>query len=136
MILVIFWTTSSSNFHLVTFYMPYVPGDVFVNTFYSNLSEIVAALSSGIIFGMLGIKLSFFTGYVMAAIGGFLIMNSQEGVLMAFYVLLAKYSITYTFNIAYVSTPKFFPENITTTVWGYLSTLARFISSIAPLIAV
>jgi len=135
-ILALFWSASSINFYTANFYMPYVPGDVFVNTFYSSLSENVANLSSGIIFGMLAIRPSFFIGYAMAAIGGLLIMTAPEGGLMAFYVLLAKFAITYTFNIAYMSTPKFFPENVTTTIWGYLNTVARFLSSLAPLIAV
>ena len=135
-VLALFWSASSINFYTANFYMPYVPGDVFVNTFYSCLSENAANLSSGIIFAMLSIRSNFFVGYVMAAIGGLLIMTASEGGLMAFYVLLAKFAITYTFNIAYMSTPKFFPENVTTTIWGYLNTVARFLSSLAPLIAV
>ena len=136
LILTLFWSTSSINFYTVNFYMPYVPGDVFVNTFYSCLSENVANLMSGFIFAMLSIRPSFFMGYVVAAIGGLLIMSAPEGGLMAFYVLLAKFAITYTFNIAYMSTPKFFSEKVTTTVWGYLNTMARFITALAPLVAV
>ena len=135
-ILALFWSASSINFYTANFYMPYVPGDVFVNTFYSCLSENIANLSSGFIFAMLSTRPSFFIGYVMAAIGGLLIMTSSKGGLMAFYVLLAKFAITYTFNIAYMSTPKFFSEKVTTTVWGYLNTIARFITALAPLIAV
>ena len=135
-ILALFWSASSINFYTVNFYMPYVPGDVFVNTFYSTLSENAANLASGVIFGILGIKPSFLIGYAFAAVGGLLIMTGPDGQLMGIYVLLAKFAITYTFNIVYMSTPKFFPENVTTTVWGYLNTVARFLSALAPLIAV
>ena len=116
--------------------MPYVPGDVFVNTFYSAVSENSANLASGVIFAMLDIKPSFYVGYAMAAVGGLLIMSGPTDSLMALCVLLAKFAITYSFNITYMSTPKFFSESMTTTVWGYLNTVARFLSALAPLIAV
>ena len=116
--------------------MSYVPGNVFLNTFYSDLSEIVAILSSGFIYHMIGIRPSFYTGKAMAVMGGLLIMTGPDGKLMAIYVLLARYSIAFKFNIVYMSAPKFFPENVTTTIWGYLTILARFSSSFAPLIAV
>ena len=70
--------------------MPYVPGDVFINTTYSTMSEMVANVASGVIFNMLGVKYSFMTGYMLAAIGSWLIATiPSEGYLMGIFVLFA-----------------------------------------------
>ena len=135
-ILAIFWSTSIVNFYAINYYMPYVPGDVYLNTFYSSLSENVSNLVSGFIYGILGVNPSFFIGYVLSALGGLLIMGGPTGHLMGCCVILAKFAITYVFNIAYMSTPDFFPKNMTTTVMGYLNIMARVCTTLAPLIAV
>ena len=136
-ILALMWTTSDINFYTINFYMPYVPGDVFLNTTYSMFSEMIANIASGVIFNILGTKYSFITGYILASIGSCLITTiPTEGHMMGFFVLFAKFGIAYTFNVAYISTPRFFPKNITTTVWGLLNIVARFIACLAPMIAV
>ena len=125
-ILALFWSTSIVNFYTINYYMPYVPGDVYLNTFYSSLSENVANLTFGAIQPLLGVKPSFLAGYIAAVIGALLIMTGPTGHLMGIYVILAKFAITFTFNIVYLCTPKFFSEKITTTVMGYLNVLSRF----------
>lgn len=136
-ILALMWTTSDINFYTITFFMPYVPGDVFVNTAYSVSSEIIANVASGVIFNRLGVKYSFIVGYTLASIGSLLIATTtSEGHLMGFFVLFAKLGVGYTFNVAYISTPRFFPANITATVWGLLNVVARFLAVVAPMIAV
>lgn len=77
-ILALMWTSSDINFYTINFYMPYVPGDVFLNTTYSITSEIIANLASGVIFNVLGVKYSFVTGYVLASIGSLLIATSSS----------------------------------------------------------
>lgn len=136
-ILALMWTTSDINFYTITFFMPYVPGDVFLNTTYSISSEIISNVASGVIFNRLGVKYSFIVGYILASIGSLLIATTtSEGHRMGFFVLFAKLGIGYTFNVAYISTPRFFPANITATVWGLLNVVARFIAVVAPMIAV
>ena len=136
-ILALMWTTSDINFYTITFFMPYVPGDVFLNTTYSISSEIISNVASGVIFNRLGVKYSFIVGYALASIGSLLIATTtSEGHQMGFFVLFAKLGIGYTFNVAYISTPRFFPANITATVWGLLNVVARFIAVVAPMIAV
>jgi len=74
---------------------------------------------------------------VLASIGSLLIATMpSEGHMMGLFVLLAKLGVAYTFNVAYISTPRFFPESITVTIWGLLNLLARFIAVLAPMIAV
>jgi len=53
-VLALMWATSDINFYTINFFMPYVPGDVFVNTTYSMASEILANIASGAIFNKLG----------------------------------------------------------------------------------
>ena len=136
-ILALMWTASDFNFYTINFFLPYVPGDVFLNTTYSTLSEVIACFSSGAIYNMLGVKKSFILGYCIASMGSLLIATTEsEGHLMGFYVLFAKLGISYTFTVAYISTPKFFPEKISVTVFGLLNIIARFTAVAAPMIAV
>ena len=75
-VLALMWTVSDINFYTINFFMPYVPGDVYLNTTYSTLSEIIANIASGVIFNKLGIKYSFILGYLLAAIGSLLIATT------------------------------------------------------------
>lgn len=46
-IMIILWSVTSLNYYLITYYMKYVPGNIFVNTSISTISELLAYASSG-----------------------------------------------------------------------------------------
>ena len=131
-----FWTTSSFDYYLITFLLKYIPGNIYVNTTVSCLSEITANLISGFIVSLIGIKYSFFIGYCTATLGGLLMtffFNVDSA--MAVFVLLSKFGIAFAFNTAYLTTPMVFPIILTSTAFGICNVVARFSTIASPLIA-
>ena len=70
------WVASSFSFYLISFQIKYIKGDVFVNTIVSASTEILGFLVSGLIYQSLGgIRNTFALSYIIAIIGGVLLMS-------------------------------------------------------------
>jgi MFS family permease len=137
MLMIVLWSVSSLDYYLITFFMKYVPGDLYVNTSVSAISEIIAYIFSGFVYKAFGGKKAFIISYGIAAVGGFLIasMPNSSGYLIAFYVLLAKFGISFAFNLVYLVTPTLFPTVLTTTAFGICGIFARFATILSPILA-
>lgn len=136
-LMTIFWTTSSFNYYIITFYLKYIPGNVFVNTSLSCTAEIIAYVASGLVMDIFGVKLSFMISFILAAVGGLLltIFFNAEGALIAVFVLFAKFGISFAFNLTYLATPQMFPTALASTAFGICNIFARFSTVLSPLIA-
>jgi len=133
----VFWTVSSFNYYIITFYLKYIPGNVYVNTTLSCTAEVIAYLFSGYIMTTFGVKLSYMIGFILAAAGGILlvIFFNAEGALIAVFILFAKFGIALDFNLCYLATPTMFPIALTTTAFGICNIFARIATIMSPLIA-
>lgn len=131
------WTSSSFNYYIITFYLKYVPGNIFVNTSLSCIAEIFSYICSGIVMNKFGVKLSFMIAYTLAAAGGIflVIFYNAEGALIATFVLFAKFGISFAFNISYLATPRMFPTSICSTAFGICNLFARGSTILSPIIA-
>ena len=136
-LMAIFWTVSSFNYYIITFYLKYIPGNVFVNTVLSCTAEILAYGCSGVAMKKFGVKLSYMISFIVAATGGILlvIFFNAEGALIAVFVLFAKFGIALTFNLCYLATPQMFPVALTSTAFGICNIFARVATILSPLIA-
>jgi len=65
-----FWTISSFNYYIITFYLKYIPGNIYINTSLSCTAEVCAQISSGFVMNKFGVKLSFIIAFILAATGG------------------------------------------------------------------
>jgi len=70
MLMTAVWVAASFNYYLISFYMKYVPGDIFVNNSVSCVAELAADLLSCLFVSRLGIKKSFVGSFILAAVGG------------------------------------------------------------------
>ena len=136
-LMTVFWTSSSFNYYIITFYLKYIPGNIYVNTSLACIAEVIAYLCSGFVMNIFGVKLSFIISYVLAATGGILlvIFFNAEGILIAVFVLFAKFGISFAFNLTYLATPQMFPTALCTTAFGICNIFARFSTVLSPLIA-
>jgi MFS family permease len=136
-LMTIFWTVSSFNYYIMTFYLKYIPGSVYTNTSLSCSAEIIAYIASGIIMNAFGVKLAFIISFILAAIGGIflVIFFSADGYLIAIFVLFAKFGISFAFNVSYLATPQMFPTHLTSTAFGVCNLFARGSTILSPLIA-
>ena len=132
-----FWTTSSFNYYIMTFYLKYIPGNIFVNNTLAVTAMCMGHLFSGIVMQACGVKLTFIISFVLAALGGLLlvIFYNADGALIATFVLFAEFGISFAFNMAYVATPMMFPTALCSTAFGICNVFARFATILSPLIA-
>ena len=133
----VFWTTSSFNYYIITFYLKYIPGNIYVNTSLASTAEICAYFGSGIVMNYFGVKLSFMISFILAAVGGILlvIFFNAEGALIATFVLFAKFGISFAFNLSYLATPQMFPTALCATAFGICNVFARVATILSPLVA-
>ena len=135
-LMVILWSVSSLDYYLITFFMKYIPGNLFVNTSVSTTSELVAYIFSGFVYNAVGGKKAFVISFALSAIGGFLIaFVPATGLTIASFVLLAKFGISFAFNLVYLITPTLFPTELTTTAFGICNVFARFSTILSPILA-
>lgn len=130
------WSISSFNYYLITFYMKYVPGDIFVNTTASSLSENSSYVVSGLLLNKIGIKMCYITALAIAIVGGVcLVLFPVGGLMEALFILIAKFGISWSFNNCYLSTPLLFPAHLRVRTFGICHLMASFVTVLAPLIA-
>ena len=135
-LMVILWSVSSLNYYLITFFMKYIPGNLYVNTSVSTISELIAYVFSGFVYQTFGGKKAFIVSFALSATGGFLIaFIPAGGYLIATFVLIAKFGISFAFNLVYLITPTLFPTALTTTAFGVCNVFARFSTILSPILA-
>ena len=103
----VLWSVASFDYYLISFFMKYIPGSIFVNATVSTVAEIVANMSSGFFYNFFGPKKAFVICFTISATGGFLItlMPNASPLLTAFFVLVAKFGISFAFTMVYLITP-------------------------------
>lgn len=130
------WSISSFNYYLITFYMKYVPGSIFVNTTASSISENLSYVVSGLLLNIIGIKLCYISALIIAIAGGIcLVLFPVGGLWEALFVLIAKFGISWSFNNCYLSTPLLFPAHLRVRIFGICHLMASFVTVLAPLLA-
>ena len=139
------WLSSSFNYYMVSFLLKYFPGNIYVNSIMSVLSELIAYAVGGVMFDKLGVKLGFIVAFGIAFAGGLGIVyyetaskffsdNPAEEPSWIFpaLVLIAKFGIAAAFNLDYVSNSVLFPTLFTATAMGFCNFLARIATILSP----
>ena len=123
----IMWTASSCNFYLMTFFLKYIPGNIYINTSLSNLSQATAYAVAGFFMNSIGIRASYFTGFMIGAGGGlFMMLYVESTAIMPILVLLAQFGVALSFNICYLGMSQLFPVTLTGVAFGICNLFARF----------
>ena len=117
--------------------MKYIPGNIYLNSSVGSISEITAYICAGMVLNFFGGRAAFLVSYSFAAIGAFLILSVHEdsAVLMAVFVLIAKFGTSFAFAIVYLVTPRLFDTDITTTAFGICNVFANISTIAAPLLS-
>lgn len=136
-LMTVFWSTSSLNYFIITFYLKYIPGNIYTNTSLACIAEIIAYVVIGFIMDKFGVKLSFIISYILAATGGIflVIFYNADGYLIGVFVLFAKFGISVAYQCCYLATPQMFPTVLTSTAFGIANLFSQAITMSAPLIA-
>lgn len=112
-VMIVMWITASINSMLINLYLKYIPGGVYLNFSIAGIAEILADIMAGIVFSKLGPRWTFVVGYIISAIGGGLLIFqnnfASSDLLLASFVLLAKFGSGVTQCVCYIATPWLFP---------------------------
>lgn len=145
------WSATLFSIFTINFYLKYVPGGVFLNFSISGLSEVFANGVVGLVFKHLKVRWTFFTGFCIATVGGTLLIfqnsilgidpddptrdESQGAILIAVFVLFAKFGCAMCQCCCFIATPWLFPTSINATAFGICNLVGRMFAVLAPMIA-
>jgi len=137
-VMTLFWLTTSFNFYLIQFLLTSFE-QVYLTTIYSCASDMLAYVSAALVFKCLGVKKSQLLGFTIASLGGVIILifglSHQDYWYFPVMVLFAKYGVTLSFGVNYISNAYMFPTLFAATALGFCNTVARLFSALSPIFA-
>lgn len=127
------WTAASVTYFLVGYLLKYLPGGIFLNTYSSSGSELVAYIVGGLAYKYLGLKRSFVFAFTISALGGLLIMfwGYKDTSLMPYFIIPAKFGVSAAFCLVYVANVDVFPTLFAATAFGICNFFARGASTLS-----
>ena len=106
------WLLASFNFYLITFYLKYFPGSVFINSICFACSDLIAFASSGIFLQWVTVAKGYIIANIIGFIGGcayLLNYKTTETWVIPVIVCFMRVGGSMCFNIGYVSVARLFP---------------------------
>ena len=105
------WAMSSMLYYFMSYYLIYLPGNTYVNTYSSAAAELVSVLIGGVLVKVLPAKWAFFVANSVSLIGGLLILffGYAKVSLMLIFVIIAKFGISCSYMLVYAVTLPLFP---------------------------
>lgn len=138
-VMVVQWICASITMMEINLYLQYVPGGIFLNFTIAGFAEIFANVAAGVAFTKLGTRWAFMIGYIFAIAGGICLIWQDkfvgEPLLIAAFVLLAKFGASMVMCMCYISTPWMFPVTICGTAFGICNLFGRFTQASSPILA-
>ena len=131
------WSAVSFCYYMIIFQLKYIPGNIYINSMSSSLSEMVANILAGFLYKYLRIKLSFIVCFSVSLVGGALILflGVDDVKWIPVFITLAKGGIAANFTIVYIASAEVFPTLFTATALGICNFFARFLTILAPDVA-
>jgi hypothetical protein len=132
------WLLSSFNFYLITFYLKYFPGNVYLNSLCFACADMCAFLCSGLILKYQPVSRALCLSYSASLLAGilYLIMfRTSLSWVIPVLVTFSRVGGSMSFNIGYVSVARLFPTQFVSCVFGIVNFVAHLITVGAPLIA-
>ncbi|CDW72064.1 organic cation [Stylonychia lemnae] len=146
LIMIFSWSTASFGFYLIPYFLSSINTllhenryNVFELAIASSISEILANVFCYVITSIFPNKKSLILSYILAFFGSMGFWVAKDTVLSSsnilYYVLFSKFGITVAFDVTYVIMGELFPTLLKATAFGICNVIARFITILAPRIA-
>ena len=132
------YCASSFNYYLITFYLKYLPGNIFQNMMVASLAEFTASLAIGFVVRKLGHKNAFtatFGFFTISSLCLALAIQFEAAELMPVILMVAKLTSTGAIATVYMSSLVFFPNQFLGTVFGICGSSAKFVTIFSPMVA-
>lgn len=131
------WAMASIIYYLMSYYVIYLPGNTYTNTYASGVAEVFAIFFGGFIIKVCDAKWAFVISNCIALCGGLciLILGTALPGWMAVFVVIAKFGISSTYMLVYAVTIDVFPTLFAATAFGICNLIASFGTVITPYLA-
>jgi len=124
-------------YYFMSYYLIYLPGNVYNNTYASGAAEIAATLFGGVLIKVCNARWAFVISNTVALAGGLCILffgNAFEAWMPAF-VIIAKFGVSSTYMLVYAVTIDLFPTLFSATAFGTCNFVANLTTIVSPYIA-
>ena len=136
---ILVWLLGSFNLYLITFFLKYFPGNVYLNSICFACADILAFLSSGFVLKFLriniGLVMSYSISFVASIFYFFNYVNPSNSWVIPLIISFTRFGGMMSFNVAYVSVSRLFPTALVTTVFGIVNFMSHIITVGAPVVA-
>lgn len=133
---ILLYCEGTFNFYLLTFYIKYFPGNLFVNNLYFACSDLCAFVLAGALLHYCSLKTAIRTGATIAFIGGVLYLStSNVQDLIPIMVCFSRLGQSCIFNITLISVNKLFPTLFVANAYGIVNFCAHCFACLSPLVA-
>jgi len=131
------WSSAMFNFYLITFYLKYFPGSIFVNSIWFALSDFFSFILSGVVLKQSNNpNTTLVASFSVSAVGGvlYLMFYHYESAVPLF-IILSRVGNSMAFNTVYVSNNRFFPTRFQSSTYGLANFVSHVIAVGAPMLA-
>jgi hypothetical protein len=144
------WSATSFGYYLISYYLKYIPGDIYTNVILASISEIFSSFFSATLCNhpLIGAQKSLLISFLISGFFSFLLVITTEDVSstpkngddpVSFYllllVILIKLGLSSAQNVCSLITAELFPIAYSSSVFGFCNIAARFTTILAPLVA-
>ena len=98
------WPATSTAYYLINFYLKYMPGNIFLNSSFAAIAEILSYILAGALYVKFGLKKAQFFTFMLGMAGSiFIMLLANLKSIMPAFVLVAKFGIGAAFGLIYIA---------------------------------
>jgi len=135
-IMVLSWSASSFCFYILSFYLKYIPGDIFINTIIVSVADLISSLVTGLMAQWIGAQRTMTLSFLLSTVGGFLLIFAGDNELwIMIFMLFTRFGINICFTLCYIINAEYFPAIVCSSIFGICNIFSRISTILSPLIA-
>ncbi|CAI2364771.1 unnamed protein product [Moneuplotes crassus] len=132
---IVIFCVVSFNFYMISFYLKYVEGNIYINTLAGCISEIAGNFGSGFIQKWVGSKKALIVCFALSLVSATPLIFITNSTAIAVCVFSGKFFIEGGFNIAYFVNPEIFHPLFVSFSFGLCNLVANIFTIFAPQVA-
>ncbi len=130
------YAEATFNYYLLSFYLKYFPGNIYVNSVYFACSDLTAFILAGVFLYYTSMKTSIRTGAVLALTGGFMYLFLYTHTdLIPFMICLSRIGQSMIYNTTLICVNRLFPLLFVANAYGIVNFCAHTIACLSPFVA-
>ena len=131
------WSITSFNFYLISYQLKYSKGNLFINSYLTNITQIAGSSFGGVVYSKMGMKFTCQCCYGISLFATVLMMSvgNSSTLLNALNIIFVRFACSSMFNVVYLANSEIFPPLFSSTIFGICNTFSRILTILAPMVA-